>query len=101
MKCTLFGHRLVVLQIPLLSDQCERDVLPGNNSVIAEYNQAIDEFSAECGVESLDPFANNEDPTRNSLYLKDSVHFSEKGHRLVAENLVRFLSRERALEAPR
>jgi len=92
-KCVQAGFRLVVLRIPLLSEQCERDVLPGNNNVIGEYNRAIDEFTGESGVASLEPFENNPDATRNSLYLKDSVHFSVTGHRLIAENLMGFLSR--------
>jgi hypothetical protein len=92
-KCVEFGFRLVVLRIPLLSEQCERDVLPGNNTVIAEYNRAIDDFTVECGVASVEPFGNNAEATRDSLYLRDSVHFSETGHRLIAENLALFLSR--------
>ena len=99
-KCAECGFRLAVLRIPLLSEQCERDVLPGTNEMIAKYNGLIDRLAEEGGIFFLDPFEKNTDDTRNSLFLKDSVHFSEKGHRLITENLVRFLSSGPAGDVP-
>ncbi len=100
-KCVESGIGLVVLRIPPLSDQCERDLFPGNNRVIEEYNRATDEFARAKGVVCLDPFGNNTDATRNSLYLEDSVHFSVAGHRLIADNLVAHLSHDATEEAIR
>ena len=100
-KCVKFGFGLVVLKIPLLSEQCEREVLPGNNRVIEEYNRVIDELTGRRGIPTLEPFGDNRDATRNSLYLKDSVHFSEAGHRLVADTIATHLSHDASAEVLR
>jgi len=90
-KCRELGFGLVILGIPLLSEQCEGNVLPGTNREIGEYNRAVGEFARRRDLVFLEPFGEHGDPTRDSLYLKDSVHFSEEGHRVIAGNLVRFL----------
>lgn len=92
-KCRELGFGLVIMEIPLLSLQCERDVLPGTNRAIEEYNRAIGDFVRQRNVMFLEPFGDHGDPTRDSLYLMDSVHFSEAGHRAIAANLVSVLSR--------
>lgn len=93
-KCRELAFGLVILGIPLLSEQCERDVLPGTNQAIGEYNRAIEELARRRDLVFLEPFGGHEDPTRDSLYLKDSVHFSEEGHRVIAWNLVGLLRRD-------
>jgi lysophospholipase L1-like esterase len=50
------------------------------------------EICSERNVKNVDLFANNSDSSRNSLYIKDSVHFSIAGHQLIANNLYREIS---------
>lgn len=90
-KCASLGIRPVVVRIPPLSASCERDVLPGTNRVIEEYNAAVDELLRTLGTTALDPFAGASDPSRESLFLPGTVHFSEAGHRLIAANVAGFL----------
>lgn len=83
--------KVLCLAIPELSEQCNDEFLFDNNKQIAHYNCLTEEASAELGVKMLRVFDNCDDKTRNSLYLKDSVHFSKKGHRLVSDTIAPFL----------
>jgi hypothetical protein len=83
---------LVLIEIPQLSDQFERDVLIGNNAVLSKYNDALKKISRELNIPIIDPFQGNTDPSRNSLYLLNSVHFTTFGHQLIAQNIMAFLS---------
>ncbi len=95
-KCGSLGARLAVVRIPLLSERCVRETLPGNNAVIAEWNRALEGMCRDEGIPLLDPFEGAEDPSRDSLFFEATVHFSERGHRLIAANLARFLGEIRA-----
>lgn len=91
-RCAAAGIRLAVVRIPPPSLRCERGNFPGNAAEIARYDAAIDEAAASLRFDVVDPFRGNADPTRDSLYLPDSVHFSAAGHRLVARNILEYLA---------
>jgi len=90
-KCESLGARLAVVRIPLLSERCVRERLPENNAIIEEWNRVLEALCRDEGIPLLDPFEGADDPTRDSLFLADTVHFSERGHRLIAGNLAHFL----------
>lgn len=93
-KCASLGARLAVVRIPLLSERCVRELLPDNNGIIAAWNLALADACRDEGIPLLDPFDGADDPTRDSLFLDATVHFSERGHRLIAANIVRFLGED-------
>ena len=90
-QCAEAGIRLAFVRIPPLSERSLKETYPGNGEAIERYNEALDDVAREFGLPAIDPFSGNADPTRDSLYLPASVHFSEEGHRLVAGNVLAFL----------
>ncbi|MGE5189474.1 MAG: SGNH/GDSL hydrolase family protein [Gemmatimonadota bacterium] len=92
-KCGSLGTKLAVVRIPLLSERCERELLPGNNAIIREWNRALDGLCRAEGIPCVDPFDGAGDPSRDTLFLAETVHFSERGHRVIAGNVADFIRR--------
>ncbi len=91
-NCVRDKIALVLIEIPPLSEQCENAVLVGNNAVLSKYNDALKKIAGKLNIPIIDPFQGNTDPSRDSLYLPNSVHFTTFGHQIVAENIMAFLS---------
>lgn len=88
-QCAKHGYRLVVAEIPLLSDRCEAELLPGNNTILNQYNDSLKEWAqSHPSAVVVNIFAHNQDETRNTLYIDGTVHFSVAGHQLIAQNLL-------------
>lgn len=86
-KCRSYRVKLILVQIPLLSNQTEANTLPGNNQILAQYDEMLLALAKDNHVPTINPFFGNDDLTLNSLYLKNTVHFSLKGHKLIASNV--------------
>ncbi len=90
-KCRQHNVKLIVLEIPFFSRQTESAVFPGNNKFIAKYNQVIKKLAIQNKITVIDPFLNNPGPSSASLFLKNTVHFSQEGHLLIAKNISHIL----------
>ena len=86
-KCRQHDYKLLLVNIPLLSENCEATRLPGNNPLLNQYNKILKELAPNYSLSVVEPFAGNTDLSRNSLYIDDTVHFSAAGHQLISANL--------------
>lgn len=93
-QCSKHQIEIVVIITPLLSVQCDEEFLHGNNQVIEKYNSVMTDVCRENRIRYIVPQFERFDPTRNSLYISNSVHFSKDGHKLIAQQLVNFIKTE-------
>jgi lysophospholipase L1-like esterase len=92
-RCKGAGIRLVLVRVPTLSDEFDRKSVPGAIAALSAYDAILLDVARELEIPVVDPLLGAGDPTRDTLYLPGTVHFSVTGHTLVAENIVRFLAR--------
>jgi len=91
-KCRKEGIELVLVSIPTLSEEFDRNVVPLAIKVMSHYDAALLDIARSLDIPDVDAFHGATDPKRNSLYLPASVHFSVAGHTLIARNIANFLT---------
>jgi SAM-dependent methyltransferase len=86
-KCHREGIQLVLVGIPMLAREFEQAHVPQANQTLATYDSVLRGVAEELKLRVADSLLGATDPTRDTLYLPGSVHFSVAGHALVAGNI--------------
>lgn len=82
---------LGLLAIAPLSHDFITNMIPGNNESLAKYNSVLVKIAKKHNIQLIDSIENQSNIALNELYVKNTVHFSVKGHELIAKNIANFI----------